>query len=466
MTRNCGRRKKYLEAENVVFRPAVNEDLAATAIWGTQQTHLFEGAKVDGVFGLWYGKGPGVDRSGDVFKHANMAGTAPHGGVLVIAGDDHAAKSSTIAHQSEHALSGAQIPVLNPAGVDEVVDYGLLGIAMSRFSGLWVAMKAISETCDSGGTVLLDPLALQIVTPDDFPFPPDGVHIRWPDPPLAQEYRLMRHKIYAALAFARANRIDRVVFDSPTPRLGIVASGKAYKDVRQALADLGITERIAADIGIRLYKVGMPWPLERDGIRAFAEGLEEILVVEEKRALIENQLKEQLYNWRDDVRPRIVGKFDEAGTWILPSAGELTPAGVARAIAGQLRRFVTLDTMEQRLAWLERKDAELSHQTHRHQAAALLLLGLSSQHLDQGARGQRRAGRHRLPLHGHLDAGAEHPDLYPHGRRGRKLGRPVAVHRNTACVRQSGRRDVLPFRFAGDSSGGRIGRQHHLQDPL
>ncbi len=355
--------KKYLEAENVVFRPAVNEDLAATAIWGTQQTHLFEGATVDGVFGLWYGKGPGVDRSGDVFKHANMAGTSPHGGVLVIAGDDHAAKSSTIAHQSEHALAGAQIPVLNPAGVDEVVDYGLLGIAMSRFSGLWVAMKAISETCDSGGTVLLDPLALEIVTPDDFPFPPDGVHIRWPDPPLAQEYRLMRHKIYAALAFARANRIDRVVFDSPNPRLGIVASGKAYKDVRQALADLGITERIAADIGIRLYKVGMPWPLERDGIRAFAEGLEEILVVEEKRALIENQLKEQLYNWRDDVRPRIVGKFDEAAAWILPSAGELTPAGVARAIAGQLRRFVTLDTMEQRLAWLERKEAELSHQT-------------------------------------------------------------------------------------------------------
>ncbi|MBB4286339.1 indolepyruvate ferredoxin oxidoreductase family protein [Roseospira goensis] len=352
--------RRYLEAENIVFQPGVNEDLAATAIWGTQQTGLFRGAKVDGVFGVWYGKGPGVDRSGDVFKHATMAGTSPHGGVLVIAGDDHAAKSSTIAHQSEHALSGAQIPVLNPAGVDEVVDYGLLGIAMSRYAGLWVSMKAISETCDSGGSVLVDPLALDIVTPTDFVFPPDGVHIRWPDAPLAQEYRLMRYKIYAALAFARANRIDRVVFDSPEPRLGIVASGKAYKDVRQALADLGITERIARDIGIRLYKVGMPWPLERDGIRRFAEGLEEILVVEEKRALIENQLKEQLYNWREDVRPRIVGKFDEAGTWILPSAGELTPAMVARAIAGQLRRFVTLDTMEQRLALLERKQAELS----------------------------------------------------------------------------------------------------------
>ncbi|MBB4265063.1 indolepyruvate ferredoxin oxidoreductase family protein [Roseospira visakhapatnamensis] len=354
--------RAYLEAENVHFQPGVNEDLAATAIWGTQQVHLFPGATVDGVFGLWYGKGPGVDRSGDVFKHANMAGTAPHGGVLAIAGDDHAAKSSTIAHQSEHALAGAQIPVLNPAGVDEVVDYGLLGIAMSRFAGLWVSMKAISETCDSGGTVMVDPLALEIVTPDDFPFPPDGVHIRWPDTPLAQEHRLMRHKIYAALAFARANRLDRVIFDSPTPRLGLIASGKTYKDVRQALADLGITEAIARDFGIRLYKVGMPWPLERDGVRRFAEGLEEILVVEEKRALIENQLKEQLYNWREDVRPRIVGKFDEDGAWILPSAGELTPALVARAIAGRLRRFVTLDTMEERLALLDRKEAEVSRE--------------------------------------------------------------------------------------------------------
>jgi len=354
--------RAYLEAETIHFQPGVNEDLAATAIWGTQQVHLFPGATVDGVFGLWYGKGPGVDRSGDVFKHANMAGTAPHGGVLVIAGDDHAAKSSTIAHQSEHALSGAQIPVLNPAGVDEVVDYGLLGIAMSRYAGLWVSMKAISETCDSGGTVMVDPLALEIVTPDDFPFPPDGVHIRWPDTPLAQEHRLMRHKIYAALAFARANRLDRVIFDSPTPRLGLIASGKTYKDVRQALADLGITEAIARDFGIRLYKVGMPWPLERDGVRRFAEGLEEILVVEEKRALIENQLKEQLYNWREDVRPRIVGKFDEDGAWILPSAGELTPALVARAIAGRLRRFVTLDTMEERLALLDRKEAEVSQE--------------------------------------------------------------------------------------------------------
>jgi len=354
--------RAYLEADNIHFQPGVNEDLAATAVWGTQQVHLFPGAKVDGVFGVWYGKGPGVDRSGDVFKHATMAGTAPHGGVLVIAGDDHAAKSSTIAHQSEHALSGAQIPVLNPAGVDEVVDYGLLGIAMSRYAGLWVSMKAISETCDSGGTVHLDPLALEIVTPTDFDAPPDGLHIRWPDTPLAQEYRLMRYKIYAALAFARANRIDRVIFDGPTPRLGIVASGKAYKDVRQALADLGITEPIARDFGIRLYKVGMPWPLERDGIRRFAEGLEEILVVEEKRALIENQLKEQLYNWREDVRPRIVGKFDEDGTWILPSAGELTPAMVARAIAGRVRRFVTLDTMEERLDLLERKAAELSRE--------------------------------------------------------------------------------------------------------
>ncbi|MBW7852590.1 MAG: indolepyruvate ferredoxin oxidoreductase family protein [Rhodospirillales bacterium] len=352
--------KKFLKEGHVHFQPGLNEDLAATGIWGSQQVNLFDGALYDGVFAMWYGKGPGVDRSGDVFKHGNMAGTSKHGGVLLLAGDDHAAKSSTVAHQSEYAFMDAMIPVLNPAGVQELLDYGQLGWAMSRYSGCWVAMKAITETVDSSASVSVDPERLRIVAPEDFQMPPGGLHTRWPDPPLQQELRLMRDKLYAALAFARANRIDRVVIDSPKPRLGIVTTGKSYLDVRQALDDLGIDERHAAEIGLRLYKVGLSWPLEREGVRHFAEGLDEILVVEEKRAVIENQLKEQLYNWREDTRPRVVGKFDEEGAWILPSAGELTPAMIARVIARRIDRFYTSDRIRKRLAWLDEKERALS----------------------------------------------------------------------------------------------------------
>ncbi|MGC2856410.1 indolepyruvate ferredoxin oxidoreductase family protein [Novispirillum sp. DQ9] len=353
------RAKKHLAPRNIVFQPGVNEDLAATAVWGTQQVGLFPGARHDGVFGIWYGKGPGVDRSCDVFRHANMAGTSPHGGVLMLAGDDHGAKSSTVAYQTEMAFADLMIPVLHPSNVQEVLDYGLLGIAMSRYSGCWVAMKCLTEVMDSAASVDADPHRVQVRTPADFTFPDDGVHIRWPDTPLDQEYRLMKHKLYAALAFARANGLNRVVIDSPTPRLGIVTTGKSYLDVRQAMDDLGIDERMAAEIGIRLYKVGMPWPLERDGVRAFAEGLDEILVVEEKRAVIENQLKEQLYNWREDVRPRVVGKFDEKGVWTLPSAGELTPARIARVLAERIDQYVTSPAIRKRLAFLEAKERSL-----------------------------------------------------------------------------------------------------------
>ena len=353
----------FLKTHHIHFQPGLNEDLAATAVWGSQQVGLFPGARHDGVFALWYGKGPGVDRSGDVFKHGNNAGTAPHGGVLVLAGDDHGAKSSTAAHQSEYAFMDAMIPVLNPASVRELLDYGLIGWAMSRFSGCWVAMKAIAETVDSSASVWADPARLALVTPDDVTPPPGGLHIRWPDRPLDQELRLMRHKLYAALAFARANRLDRVVMDSPNPRFGIVTTGKAYLDVRQALDDLGIDDAHAAEIGLRVYKVAMSWPLERDGVRAFAEGLEEILVVEEKRALIENQLKEQLYNWREDVRPRVIGKFDEEGAWILPSAGELTPAVIAKVIARRIDRFYTSNRVRLRLDWLEAKERSLARVT-------------------------------------------------------------------------------------------------------
>ncbi len=365
--------RKYLEAHHVKFQPGVNEDLAATAIWGTQQVNLFPGAKYDGVFGMWYGKGPGVDRCGDVFKHANMAGTAKHGGVLVLAGDDHAAKSSTAAHQSEHILKACGIPVLYPASVQEYLDYGLHGWAMSRYTGLWVAMKCVTDVVESGASVELDP-HMPIVIPTEFELPPGGLNIRYPDAVLEQEARMNNHKWYAALEYARVNRLNRIVWDSPRPRIGIITAGKSYLDTRQALADLGIDEQVAKDIGIRLYKVGMTWPLEAQGVRAFAQGLEEIIVVEEKRQLLEYQLKEELYNWRDDVRPRVVGKFDDTGewsgdhrhghgNWLLPATYELNPSQIARAIAARIAKYFDgqpiAQRMRERVAYLEAKDAVL-----------------------------------------------------------------------------------------------------------
>jgi indolepyruvate ferredoxin oxidoreductase len=350
------RARQFLEKHHIRFQAGVNEDLAATAVWGTQQIDLFSDSDYNGVFAMWYAKGPGVDRSGDVLRHGNMAGSSRHGGVLLLAGDDHTAKSSTTAHQSELTFKDLMIPVLNPANVQEFLDLGLYGWAMSRYSGCWIGFKTISETVDSSASVDIDPGRTQIVLPEDFEMPPGGLHIRWPDTPLEQEERLHRHKVYAALAFARANRLDRMTLGDNERRFGIVTAGKAYLDVRQALDDLGIDEARAKQIGLAVYKVGMSWPLEREGIRRFAEGLEEILVVEEKRAVIENQLKEQLYNWRADVRPRVVGKFDEAGEWLLPSTGELTPARIARTIAKRIARFHSSDDVAQRLRFLAEKE--------------------------------------------------------------------------------------------------------------
>jgi len=363
--------KKHLETHHVVFQPGVNEDLAATSIWGTQQVNLFRGAKYDGVFGIWYGKGPGVDRCGDVFKHANAAGTSRHGGVLLLAGDDHAAKSSTLAHQSEHIFKACLIPVLHPASVQEYLDLGLHGFAMSRFSGCWVAFKCVTDVIESGASVDVSPDRVRIALPQDFAMPPGGVNIRWPDGILEQEARLLDYKVYAALAYARANQLDRTVWDSPRARLGIVSVGKAFGDTMQALADLGIDEHVARDLGIRLYKVAMPWPLEPIGIRKFSEGLEEIIVVEEKRQLIEYQLKEELYNWREGLQPpHVVGKFDDngewsfnegrpAGNWLLPAHYELSPALIAKALASRLAKLgldrALGERYRERLAFLEFK---------------------------------------------------------------------------------------------------------------
>ena len=369
--------KKFLEQHHVKFQPGVNEDLAATSIWGTQQVNLFQGAKYDGVFSMWYGKGPGVDRCGDVFKHGNSAGTAKHGGVLVLAGDDHAAKSSTLAHQSEHILKACLIPVLNPSNVQEYIDYGLHGFAMSRYSGCWIAFKCVTDVVESGASVDIDPHRVKVVIPGDFALPPGGLNIRWPDGILEQEARLLDYKVYAAIAYVRANKLDRIVWDSPRARLGIITTGKSFGDTMQALADLGIDENVARDIGLRVYKVAMPWPLEPQGARRFAEGLEEILVIEEKRQLIEYQIKEELYTWEvgKSPPPRVVGKFDDngewsqsagqpAGTWLLPAQYEHSPAIVARALA---KRFAKLgldrvlgDRYRARLAFLDAKEKALA----------------------------------------------------------------------------------------------------------
>ena len=363
--------RPFLDRANIKFQPGLNEDLAATAIWGSQQVNLYPDAKVDGVFAMWYGTGPGVDRCGDVFKHANFAGTSKHGGVLVLAGDDHAAKSSTLPHQSDHQFSAAMIPVLYPASVQEILDLGLHGWAMSRYSGCWVGFKCVADTVESSASVYADPSRVNIVVPGDFPLPPDGVSIRWPDPFLATEARMQDYKIYAVLHYCRVNKLNQIVIDSPKPRLGIITSGKSYLDVRQALEDLGIDEREAAEIGIRLFKVAMPWPLEPEGVRHFAEGLAEILVVEEKRQVVEYQLKEQLYNWRDDVRPRVVGKFDEKGEWVrphgdwlLPPHAELTPAMIARVIAQRIERLGlhprAMEKLRARVDWINAKEAALA----------------------------------------------------------------------------------------------------------
>ncbi|MBT3332272.1 MAG: indolepyruvate ferredoxin oxidoreductase family protein, partial [Rhodospirillaceae bacterium] len=392
--------KPFLEKNHIQFQPGVNEDMAATAVWGSQQLNLGPDSEYDGVFGIWYGKAPGVDRCGDVVRHANHAGTDPNGGVLMMCGDDHAAVSSTVPGQSEHNLASWMVPILYPAGVQEYLDYGLLGIAMSRYAGVWVGFKCVSEVVESSASVDVDPARLDIQYPD-FEMPPGGLNIRWPDDRWSQEERLQRHKVYAALAFARANGIDRVVWDAPQPRIGIVAAGKSYLDTRQALEDMGIDEEMAASIGLRLYKVGMPWPLEREGIRAFAEGLDEVLVIEEKRAVIENQLKEQLYNWRADVRPRVVGKFDEDGKMLCPSDGELSPGQIARIIVSRIGSYVTSPTIEERMAQLDRKEAAAKRTTAPVQRAPYFCSGCphnTSTKVPDGSRAMAGIGCHFMAL--------------------------------------------------------------------
>jgi indolepyruvate ferredoxin oxidoreductase len=323
--------KKALAEAPIHFTPGLNEELAATACWGSQQAEMRGEGRYDGVFALWYGKGPGVDRSGDVFRHANMAGTSPWGGVLALMGDDHTAESSTTAHQSEFTFVDVMMPILNPAGVQEILDYGLYGYAMSRFTGTWTALKGVKDTVESTAVVDGSLDRVSITLPDDFIMPEGGLNIRPRDGILAMEERLQDYKRDAVLAFLRVNPLNRIIFSGgQQPRIGIITLGKSYLDVRQALNDLGIDEQRANEIGIRLYKIGCPWPLEPEGLKAFVKGLELVIVVEEKRSLVEVQLREELYGRAN--QPVCIGKKDEQGRWLFPVKGALDPSPKADVI--------------------------------------------------------------------------------------------------------------------------------------
>ncbi|MEP9366428.1 indolepyruvate ferredoxin oxidoreductase family protein [Xanthobacter sp. VNH20] len=347
-----GRARKLLTANDILFQSGLNEDLAATALWGSQQAELRGEGKYDGVFGLWYGKGPGVDRSGDVFRHANNAGTSRHGGVLALMGDDHTCESSTTAHQSEFHFVDVMIPVLNPAGVQEILDYGLYGWALSRFAGTWVGLKAVKDTIESTGIVDGRVDRVRIEPPLGFALPPGGLNIRLGDTPVAQEERLQEYKRDAVLHFLRANRLNRFITSGGArPRIGIATVGKSYLDVRLALDELGIDEVRANDLGLRIWKVACPWPLEPMQLREFAAGLDLIMVVEEKRSLIEVQVREELYGTAN--QPVCIGKRDEAGQWLFPVKGALDPNDIAIALAKRLLAYGEMPDIAARLAELE-----------------------------------------------------------------------------------------------------------------
>jgi indolepyruvate ferredoxin oxidoreductase len=352
-----------LKQHRVHFQPGQNEELALMGVWGSQQVSLDPHATVEGVYALWYGKWAGLARSGDALLHGNHAGAAPKGGVLLVCGDDHMARSSTIATQSETMLNSPMVPVLAPTGVQEYLDLGLHGFAMSRFSGSWIAFKALDDTIECSASVFVDPARVDIRLPEDFKLPPGGLGLRLPDQPLTMERRIHDLRLPAVQAYVRANRLNHVTFDSPAPRLGIVAAGKSYLDVLQALEHLGIDAREAARVGLRVFKVGVTWPLEPMSLHAFALGLEEILVVEEKRPILEDQIRAMLYHWPDGRRPRVLGKRGEdgsAGPWLFPPMGELRAEPIALAIAGRIARVTPSDALARRVQWLEAREEALA----------------------------------------------------------------------------------------------------------
>jgi indolepyruvate ferredoxin oxidoreductase len=345
----------HLAERKIHFQPGVNEDIAATALWGTQQVALSAEATVQGVFGIWYGKGPGVDRSMDVFKHANAAGTSRHGGVVAVMGDDHACKSSTLPHQSDQMAAAAHMPVLNPASIEDLIAFGLHGFALSRYSGCWVALKATTEIVESSAVVDLDAVRPVVAEPADYAPPPGGLGIRWPDTPLDMEARLHGPRMEAVQAFARRNPIDRVLFRGDNPKLAVVTTGKAHNDLMRALADLGLNEESAAAMGLAVYKLGMTWPIEPDRMLGFIGDAPDVLVIEEKEAFVETQLARLLVN--RGGRHRLHGKTDATGRTLLPGSGEFDPSRVARALVDSMQ-FAGIEVSDLGANWDHGSGAE------------------------------------------------------------------------------------------------------------
>jgi indolepyruvate ferredoxin oxidoreductase len=389
---------RFLTAHDVKFQPGLNEELAATALWGTQQAELRGEGKFDGVFGMWYGKGPGVDRCGDVFRHANFAGTSKHGGVLALMGDDHTAESSTTAHQSEFHFVDVMMPILNPAGVQEIIDYALYGWAMSRFSGAWTALKCMHETVESTGVIDGSLERIKLVAPQDFAMPEGGLNIRLGDSILGQEARLHDFKRDAMLAFVRANKLNRIITSGGhDPKIGIVTTGKAYLDVRQAFDELGIDEIKCNDLGLRLFKIACPWPIAKQELAEFAAGLDLIIVVEEKRSLIEVQVREELYGTSN--QPTCIGKKDEQGNWLFPVKGALDPNDVAICIGERLLRYGVNEELSANVARLKTAQRALSETTDVAQRIPYFCSGCphnTSTRVPEGSRAYAGIGCHYM----------------------------------------------------------------------
>jgi indolepyruvate ferredoxin oxidoreductase len=399
-----------LDEHDIRFRPGLNEELALSAIRGTQELHWFGQSDYDGVFGLWYGKGIGVDRACESMKLGNFEGAAADGGFLVVAGDDHGGKSSDSAHQSEHTLIAAMIPVLYPSTIDEIIEFGLAGWAMSRFSGCYVGLKTITDTLDLSACIELpDPLR-DFQSPTDITLPAQGLNCRENLPPLVEEEWLVNYRLPAATAFARANGLDRVIIDGPRRELAIISAGKAYLDLRQALEDLGLDEAACQRLGIRVYKPGLIWPMDPQGLEAFARGSSAVLVVEEKRPVIEDQVARHLYALAGEERPALAGK--------------------------------------------------------RRRPPGLFLSGVSAQHQHKAARGFARDGRYRLPRPRRSRDGPRHHAVHAHGARGLAVDIGQPVRRHTAHVPEHGRRHLLPLRRARRARRGGVRRQHDVQDPV
>ena len=392
------RAARQITAADIKFQAGINEELAATALWGTQQAELRGEGRFDGVFGMWYGKGPGVDRTGDAFRHANLAGSSRHGGVIALMGDDHTAESSTTAHQSEFHFVDVMMPILNPAGVQEIVDYALYGWAMSRFSGTWTALKCMHETVESTGVVDAGLDRLNIVTPADFRMPEGGLNIRLPDTFLGQEARLHDFKRDAMLAFVRANKLNQIVTSGGrNPKIGIITTGKAYLDVRQAFDELGIDEVKCNELGLRLFKIACVWPIGRQELADFAQGLDLIIVVEEKRSLIEVQVREELYGTPN--QPVCIGKKDEQGNWLFPVKGALDPNDIAICIGERLLRYGANEELAANVTRLKSAQRALSETTDVAQRIPYFCSGCphnTSTRVPEGSRAYAGIGCHYM----------------------------------------------------------------------